>query len=457
MIWSRLSLVPKLFIVIVTPVLLAVLLIFGATSFSVRTGFSQYLLEAELARLDDLVDRLENSTMANWQTSHSDRDWADVVRENAPRPPGRPGFPPGRPLHERLALITQDGKVVAGRNSANENFVTRPVSLTDGTAELRLWSVSAVDNAAARKFVAQQMRSLTMIATLALAVAAGLAWLTSGQILRPLRQIGAHVGRLAAGDLTARLPEPRNRDEVSQLMQDQNQLADSLSAAQKRERQWVSDTSHELKTPLAIMRAQVEAMQDGIRPMDPAALDTLHSAIMRLSLLTDDLSLLSRGETSCVLRETVDLRGLAQQATRDMAPIFERAGLVVTTNLQEDVMVTGDARRLRQVFDNLLNNALHYTQSPGRVDLRLYRSEGMAVAAIDDSAPCPPPEAMPRLFERFMRVESSRARTYGGSGLGLSICRTLIEAHGGNITAEPSDLGGVCIRILLPLKDAADD
>lgn len=475
MIWSRLSLTHKLFVAIVLPVLLAVALMAGAVMLSMRAGFSQYLLEAELSRFDGLAEVLAQDPMAEqgWPALAQGSAWADLLaqqvplplrrepeRHALPPPPEAPqGRPPIQPLPERLALLTPDGTLRAGTRAAVSVHAAREIFDAQGQllGQLILSPFGQEQAEADALFLARQVWFITLSALLALGVAAAVAAGMAGQFLRPIRAIGRHVGRLAVGDLSARLTDPAGQDELGQMMRDQNRLAETLEQAQKHERQWVSDSSHELKTPLAVMQAQIEAMQDGLRPMNAGSLATLHGAVTRLARLTDDLAVLARGDESAPLAQmsALDLGDLAGQAALDMTPRMERAGLTLTLDLADTALpIRGDAQRLRQVLDNLLDNALHYTRAPGRVVLRCRAEEGHALLTLEDSAPAPPDPDLPRLFERFTRVETSRSRAHGGSGLGLAICHSLVLAHGGQIAALPSDLGGLCIRITLPLEPA---
>jgi two-component system sensor histidine kinase BaeS len=477
MIWSRLSLTGKLFAAVVLPVLLAILLMAGAVGYSMRAGFGQYLLETEMAQFRDLAVALSERQGANdgWPELRDLDAWNELVDGYAPlddvRPPPRGGFspegpldgPPGRPgfargpgapmpLPHRLALFSPEGQLLAGRDRGDD-WAWLPVQVEEGPllGMLRLYPVGEPSTDAEQLFLNRQLQAISVAALLALLGASTVAFLTARQFLHPIHRIGAHVARLAAGDLTSRLVA-RRRDELGRMMRDQNSLARSLEASRSRERQWVSDTSHELKTPLAVLRAEVEAMQDGIRVASPEALSAMHATVMRLSRLVDDLRLLaSADEARLDLQEcAVDLAALARDACRDA----RRSGLPPGLKLQLDaagpMWVRGDPGRLRQVVDNLLDNARRYTDAPGRIMVSCARRAESVEISVADSAPCPPEQNLPGLFDRFARGETSRSRDHGGSGLGLSICRSLVKAHGGTITVQPSDMGGLRVSVSLP-------
>ena len=480
MIWSRLSLSGKLFVAVVLSVLFAVLLLAGAVAYSMRAGFSRYLLDSELSQFDTLVATLEQhpEAGAGWPSLSDFDAWVYLLEDMVARPEHppasgpapRPAFgvggpPPERrgggqgpvPLPDRLSLLDPDGKLIAGGVITGATHADRPLRNADNAVIgiLRLTHVGADPEPSDGAFLARQFRVIGLTALVALLCASVVAWLTAQQFLAPIRRIGDHVARLASGDLSSRLNATR-RDELGRMMRDHDALAESLEASRRRERQWVSDTSHELKTPLAVLRAQIEAQQDGIRPTTPKMLDSMHDAVMRLTRLTEDLSLISRSDEGRLQLAPVpvDLCALTRAAAHDLRPQIREAGLrlKVTEAEAAPLTVQGDPVRLRQVLDNLLDNACRYTDAPGRIVLSCRRAGDRAEIILRDTAPCPPTETLAGLFDRFRRGETSRARSHGGSGLGLAICRALIEAHGGAITAAPSDLGGLCLRVQLPLS-----
>jgi two-component system, OmpR family, sensor histidine kinase BaeS len=151
-----------------------------------------------------------------------------------------------------------------------------------------------------------------------------------------------------------------------------------------------------------------------------------------------------------------DLAQIAQDATDSMGQRAAQAGLRLSCRIEEPLIVDCDADRIRQVIDNLIENSLRYTTAPGDIVISGAKANGVMALTIDDTAPAPPIEALPHLFERFYRAEQSRSRAQGGSGLGLSICDAIIQAHGGTILASPSPLGGLRVEIRLPEKGPSD-
>ncbi|MBF52224.1 MAG: hypothetical protein CL813_04615 [Confluentimicrobium sp.] len=497
MIWSRLTLTGKLLAAVVLPVLLAILLMAGAVGYSMRAGFGQYLLDTEVTEFRDLASTLATLPGAaeGWPALRDPAAWLATVKRFGPgdglRPPPEhrrfngaaqegpegggprtmpferhlPPYPmplPGGPLRgpDRLALFSPEGQLLAG-HEGGPDWAQLPVTDAEGEtlAMLRLYPLGAPSTEAGKLFMNRQLRAISVAALIALLGASTVAFLTARQFLHPIHRIGAHVARLAAGDLSSRLAAGR-RDELGRMMRDQNALARSLEASRTRERQWVSDTSHELKTPLAVLRAEVEALQDGIRAASPERLNAMHGTVMRLSRLVDDLRLLASADEARLElhHRRVDLAALTRDAVEDA----RRAGLPDGLDLQIDapqaLIVRGDPGRLRQVMDNLLDNARRYTDVPGRIVVRCVAQGAEAEVTVADSAPCPPEASLPSLFDRFARADVSRSRDLGGSGLGLSICRSLVAAQGGTIEVAPSDMGGLRFCVRLPLnKDETND
>jgi two-component system sensor histidine kinase BaeS len=226
--------------------------------------------------------------------------------------------------------------------------------------------------------------------------------------------------------------------------------------------EWLAATAHELRTPLAALRAEVEAAQDGIRPFTRETLDRLHAQLLRLGRLVDDLRLVTQESYgAAAVRRAIEPLTLFADAAEANALRFDEMGLQLEgvqalRGLQGRVrpLVLGDRQRLEQVAVNLLENSLRYTHRGGRVRLQgEVRGEQLAIT-LEDSAPAPRDADYPRLFDRFFRGDASRSRELGGSGLGLAICRGIVQAHGGTIEASPSPLGGLRIVITLPLVQA---
>ncbi len=361
------------------------------------------------------------------------------------------------PLDLRLMLLDADGKVLYGR----EPFIAdarRYLLELDGSiiGELALLPGPPIPESAELKFRATQGDRLWVIALAMTLLSAALAYPLSTRLVRPVRGFQSAARSLAAGDFSARVPA-HGGDEIARLGRDINALAAALEENEQARRRWVADISHELRTPIALLRAELEAAQDGIRPFNRNMLDVLHSDIMRLGRLVGDLYELSITDTGALgyrMEETDVIEILAADIDAFRRP-FADAGLRLrfTGTLTEPVMLHADAQRLSQLFRNLLNNSLQYTDAGGQLSITLSRQGRDLIIDFQDTSPGVPPESLPRLFDRLYRADTSRSRHTGGAGLGLAIAENVVEAHGGTISADASPQGGLWLRIRIPITE----
>lgn len=373
-----------------------------------------------------------------------------------PLPPPAPGMP-GASLQERVTLLDAGGAWLAGRPPGALPLVRRAI-LVDGrtVGYLAVARSSGPTDALAYAFLEGLSASLWPIVGAGVLLSALAASLLAVHFRRPIGRLAAGAQALAEGRFDTRLPVERS-DELGELAHHFNLLAARLDDAERARRQWVADTSHELRTPLAVLRAQLEAIQDGVRQADPDQVAAMLRQVLALNRLIDELYALARADVGALdcKQERVDLWALAGEETAAFAGRFEAAGLAVELGpAPAAACVLADADRMRQVLRNLLENSLRYTAAGGRVLLSGQASGGRLLLAIDDSAPGVPGDALARLGERFYRVDASRSRAGGGAGLGLALCRRLIEAQGGTLAFAHSPLGGLRVAVSMPLAAA---
>jgi two-component system sensor histidine kinase BaeS len=305
------------------------------------------------------------------------------------------------------------------------------------------------------RFLKEQKLALSLVAGMVVLLAAGLSLPLANRLVRPIRALAAATNRLAAGEFATRVPVASS-DELGHLARDFNALALTLEKNEQARRQWMADISHELRTPLAVLRGEIEAIQDGVRQSSPAAIRSLHGEVMRLARLVDDLYQLSLSDLGALTyrKENLDLTEVLAEALDSFRPDFARKEIALRAELpaREEFPLFADRERLRQLFANLLGNTLKYTDPGGALEVRLEQRGGLATVHFRDTAPGVPEAELERLFDRLYRVEGSRSRASGGAGLGLAICRNIVLAHEGSIAALPSPLGGVWIKVELPLS-----
>src|SRR5690606_1496181 len=301
----------------------------------------------------------------------------------------------------------------------------------------------------------QQSRRFGVIGIGMLAAVLLNAALIANWLARRLSALGQGATALARGDYSTRIPA-RGHDELAQLAGDFNHLAEALDAAQRGRQQWIADIAHELRTPLTTLRAEIEAVQDGVRPLTQTSIDSVAQEVHRLTRLVEDLRTLSLSDLGALnyRKAPLNLAESIDDALYTSRMAVAEAGLDVQLELDRSVMVEADEDRLAQVFSNLLQNTLRYSDAPGRLKIRIGVEGNQARIDWEDSSPGVGDTDLPRLTERLYRVDASRSSSSGGSGLGLAIVQAIVSAHGGRMQATQSALGGLRWCILLPL--AAD-
>jgi signal transduction histidine kinase len=299
---------------------------------------------------------------------------------------------------------------------------------------------------------------------LALAVAAIAATVTSlatslfvaRRVTVPLREMTQVAGRISAGHYAERIEvAPVHRaDELGQLAVSINTLAVALEQTERRRLEVIGDVAHELRTPIATLVGYLEGLLDGVIEPTPATLAMLHTEAGRLRRLVDDLQELSRAEARQIplSPQPVSPQRLVQSALVPLEGQFAEKGLQLQVHVPENLpLVMADATRAMQILTNLLVNALRYTPAPGRVEVGVSAEERMVAFRVSDSGVGLSPEQLAHIFERFYRADKSRSRAFGGSGIGLTIARSLAQAMGGEIRVESAGTGqGSSFTLTLP-------
>ena len=292
-------------------------------------------------------------------------------------------------------------------------------------------------------------------------VLAGLsAYLLAGAVLRPVERMRRQVAAIGDADLERRLAVPSTRDEIAALGTTMNAMLDRLQSALDRERAFVADAGHELRTPLAILRAELElAARPGRSHAALAeAVDRAGEETDRLIRLAEDLLLLARADNNQpILRtEQVPLPELLHAAARRAtACVTQGQGVTVSVEAPDELILTADPGRIRQAVDNLLDNAVRHAPAHSTVMVRASVPAGSVLISVAEDGPGFPPDFLPHAFERFHRAEAGRSRDDGGTGLGLAIVRAIAAAHGGDADADNRPEGGAVVTLRLPLTHSA--
>lgn len=459
----RLGLTAKLFCAVLAVNLAVVLATAMATRVSFDSDFIRYLDEQEMQRGERAIPTLA----AAYETHHGwdflGKNWVawlGILKAAAePSAADRADAPDPDTANMRFALIDAHGAYVIGNTEPTDRSLSRPITVRGQTVGwLTMVCMRDVVGAGDIRFQEQRTRTSWTIAGITFLMAAAIALWLARALAAPLRRLMHATHRLASGDYGSRVPVNSGGD-IGQLETDFNRLAATLADNERTRRHFVADVSHELRTPLSIMQGEIEAVNDGVRPIDEWTVASLQVEVRRLSKLVEDLHTLSLSDVESLRYHLgdVDVATSIRQALALYHGKFASAGITVaTTGLLSSVRIHADEDRIQQVLSNLLENAVRYVDPMHCLYLRLHTMGDDAVLDIQDSGSGVPDEALPQLFERFYRVEASRNRATGGSGLGLPVCRSIVEAHGGSITANRAPQGGLWVRIHLPLvRDAA--
>lgn len=305
-----------------------------------------------------------------------------------------------------------------------------------------------------RAFAGAVLLALGIAIGAALVTAVAASGLLAVRMLRPVSAMARAAERISRGQYETRVPAA-GRDELARLAEAFNEMAAALEGAERRRRELVSDVAHEFRTPLATLEGYVEGMADGTLPRDAETWTVLGDEIRRLTRLVDDLATVSRAEERQLdLRlRRVQVSELAERAVRAAAPAYAAKGVeLLRAPERGKAEVEADPDRIAEVLANLLENALRHTPAGGRVEVGWRRGGDEVEVSVADTGEGIAASHLPRVFERFYRADRARSRSSGGSGIGLTIARAIVQAHGGRIRAESPGAGkGARVVVTLPL------
>ncbi len=434
----------RLLLAILTAATLAVLSMYLIMNWNLGRGFLQY------------VNSIENEKLATAliQAYTEKGGWDFLQDDPATWPRSLTRIMPGGKFDARLLLLDENLDPIFG--NIGEKKGERPAPLTHQgkvVSYLLYHPRQEISEVHQLRFLRRQEVAMLLIAGVTLLLSVLFSLFVSRRLVRPIKALTEGTHRLAGGDYTTRVTVAAN-DELGQLAINFNALALVLENNEKAHRQWVADISHELRTPLAVLRGEIEALEDGIREPSPETIHSLHAEVLHLARLIDDLYQLSLYDVGALTyrKEHLELSSLLSQVVASFRAKFATAGISVTAPAPGAMaIVFADRERLRQLFANLLDNSLKYTDWGGRLEICLAVDAKQVRIAFNDSGPDVPSEELAKIFARFYRVDGSRSRQSGGAGLGLAICRSIIEAHEGTIAARPSPLGGLQVTVDLPL------
>ena len=338
-----------------------------------------------------------------------------------------------------------------------ENMARAPIVVNNqAVGSVRVWVYGSDQllRAADQEFRDKSYQAMILATIVAIVLASIIGFFFARTLVRPIRSLTDTAVAIKEGDLTART-NMEGDDEISQLGQTFDAMAAAVERDRKLERRLTTDVAHELRTPLMAIQATVEAMVDGVLPVDEERLITVDSEVMRLSRLVDSLLKLSRLENRANpnKKEIVNVGEVVSGIIATHEAYVAESGLTLRYKADPDVIILGDPDLIRQATANLISNAVRYTDEGGRIYVRVRRGETMAQIAVQDTGIGLTPDEARMVFERFWRADSGRDRESGGLGVGLTVVKEIVERHNGWVQVEGRKGEGACFTIHIPLYD----
>jgi two-component system sensor histidine kinase BaeS len=302
-------------------------------------------------------------------------------------------------------------------------------------------------------FITRVNQALIWVGSIAILLVLLMAIWQSRNIIRPLHQMAEASRKLAKGDYSQRVQVNRN-DELGDMASAFNQMASDLSHQSQLRQQMMADVAHELRTPLSVLRIDLESMEDGLMEVNTENVRTLQSEVSYLTNLVEDLRMLSLADAGDLKIEKtqVEVNSLVREMVeRHQNSAREQKIQLSSKYPDQEIFVYGDPLRLSQVLVNIISNAIKHTPPGFEISTQVSLSDNNAVVSVTNFGSWIPKEDLERVFDRFYRLDQSRNRDHGGSGLGLSIARSLMQAHGGRIWAESVEAKSTTFYISLPV------
>lgn len=421
-----------------------------------------HLITQQLANTDFDVD---NNLPPTQNKIDKKRRYNSKLSENRPPPRHNNGanFPPRPPKAEaHYALLDADENVIVGNYMSTLDY--KKIAIEVDNRIVGYFAVSKRNQLTQGyevDFVEQQQEYLWLIALVVMILVVLVTLPIARHIVEPIKLINHGMHQLTQGNYQQTIQLDR-KDELSELSRDYNELALTLAKNESARKRWLADISHELRTPVAILRGELEAMLDSVRPLTLANIASANDEVKHLQCLIDDLNQLTSTDIGGMgyRKQPEELVQLLQSEAGKYRGYLSDAGINLVQELSEnEVNIFADKTRLFQLFENIINNCIKYSDaSELKVSLTVDKlvensaeSNGTVTITFEDNGVGVDDEHLTHLFEYLYRVENSRNRETGGFGLGLSICQNIVIAHQGQISAEKSSLGGLAITITLPL------
>ncbi|MEM9617991.1 MAG: ATP-binding protein [Pseudomonadota bacterium] len=458
--------------------LTSVLALAIALSLSLESGFNDYLLSYENEQFDDLIERIEQLAQSPGEEAATlERFFPDLIaahergRQRGDRRQRRPDSVPiyssrsRRPpeaFHLRLIGFDANGEHLFGPSppppdTAARRSMTRRDIVVDGRkiGSLMVLPLGPTPGGVNARFLEAQYRTGGLFIVLLLLLSLIPAWFAARNADRIVRGVKEATDDIVRGSYRKRAPDSSIK-EVSEITSNINLLTEELQRLADLRRKWLAETSHELRTPLAAMTAEVDALAEGVRSYSHDAIVSLKEEASNLGRLVNDLHFLAVADLSAPSYNFTNLDPVA--LCRNIVDRFkaraDNAGLTLEFEAEttKPLTVNWDKGRIEQVLSNILTNSLRYTEAPGKILVFMRETSSSVMLTFEDTPPGVGPEDLKQLFEPLFRVDATRDRATGGTGLGLSVAQTIVRMHHGSITASASDLGGLRLTVTLPKR-----
>ena len=456
-------------------IVLALTLVFLALSYhSHRTiisdamnGVDREVMKVLAIELADIYTR-----DGSWKPLTTERDrWSRIVNENffkvffavaAPPKPTNPTYDPEKACElsfgtffQRLTLLDHNKKPIIYSEIPSEGVHYQKI-VADGETIgwLEVGKISMDIVPLAEQVFDLQLKVIFLASVISGVLAILLSLVLSRRITRPIEHLADGAANIAQRKFNQHITINSN-DELNDLAQSFNTISRELSRFQDQQKQWLMDIAHELRTPLTVLIGEAMAICEKVTPCDIKAVESLKEEALQIQRLVEDLHELSTFSTTEFSLNTsvFDMNELILQVTNRYQPILGSHQFDLKCVIPKNAtMIDADSDRLTQVLQNIFENAIHYCDRPGTIQIRLSCSNTEVIVDIEDSGPGVSEEALPKIFNRLFREDSSRRRAHKGSGLGLAICKEIIFAHNGLIHVENGVTGGLLFTIHLPLR-----
>jgi len=444
---------------------------FLVSNWSFQNGFLDYVNRNELNKLEGLGASLQDiyRDEKGWGNLESNRPrWRKLIHEQvspnrqerdstlnrSPRDTHKP-TKQKNPEHNkpigRLYLLDHNKMPLIGPDKLHNDVLYKTLFLEKNIiGYIAINKHQQLSYKLDQVFAKQQRRSYLWIAFGSILISIFIALPFSQRLIKPILQLLVATQELAKGRYQSRV-EIKQNDEIGELSKSFNSMADNIEAQQKTQQQWLADISHELRTPLSVLKGEIEALLDGVREFNSNNIDSLHQEVDYINSLVEDLHELAQSDMKALSfnKEKIFLKSTIHEAGEIFTNEIDNKELTLSIECSDSVIVYADRNRLNQVFINLFQNNIRYTQKAADIIIQVKNKQGIKILW-EDSGPGVTAANLEKLFDRLYREDSSRSSFSKGSGLGLSICRSIIENHQGSMHAYQSKLGGLGIEINLP-------